>query len=64
MLAGTDTGPLDTNHAELGMDPLDALLVELERIQGHESTLRAAVANNKPIVVHPRPEVWHTRVPP
>lgn len=40
------------------MDPLDALVSELERIEGHESTLQDALANNKAVVVHPRPEVW------
>ena len=50
--------PLDETIAELEVDPLDALIAELERIEGHETTLRDAVANNKPIVVHPRPEVW------
>ena len=39
------------------MDPLDALIAELERIEGHETTLQNAVANNKPVVVHPKPEV-------
>ena len=40
------------------MDTLDALISELERIEGHESTLQDALANNKAVVVHPRPEVW------
>ena len=40
------------------MDPLDALICELERIEGHESTLQDVLANNKAVVVHPRPEVW------
>ena len=50
--------PLDQIIAELEVDPLDALIAELERIEGHETALQDAVANNKPIVVHPRPEVW------
>ena len=39
------------------IDPLDALIAELERIEGHETTLQSAIANSAAIVVHPRPEV-------
>ena len=41
------------------VDPLDALIAELGRIEGHQTVLQDAVANNKAVVVHPRPEVWH-----
>lgn len=39
------------------VDPLDALIVELERIQEQQTTLKDAVQHGKPIVVHPRKEV-------
>lgn len=39
------------------VDPLDALIVELERIREQQSTLKDAVQHGKPIVVHPRKEV-------
>ncbi|CAL5228811.1 g12011 [Coccomyxa viridis] len=48
--------PLDGILAELEVDPLDALIAELERIEGHEAMLQDAVANDKAVVVHPRPE--------
>ena len=61
-LAGAiDIDPLDEVLAELEVDPLDALIAELNRIEGHETLLQDAVANNKAVVVHPRPEVWHLR---
>lgn len=47
------------------IDPLDALIVELERIEGQQVTLKDAVQNSKPIVVHPRREVgsWYPTYP-
>ena len=43
------------------VDPLDALSAELERIEGQQVTLKDAVQNSKPIVVHPRKEVSNAR---
>ena len=64
-LAGAhNADPLDEILAELEVDPLDALIAELERIEGHETTLQDAVANNKAVVVHPRPEVMPVNVIP
>ncbi|KAK9904176.1 hypothetical protein WJX75_006043 [Coccomyxa subellipsoidea] len=42
----------DEEHA----DPLDALIAELERIEGQQVTIKDAVQHSKPIVVHPRKE--------
>jgi hypothetical protein len=39
------------------VDPLDAMINELERIETQQVTLKEAVKQNKPIVVYPRPEV-------
>ncbi len=39
------------------VDPLDALIIELERIREQQTTLKDAVQHGKPIVVHPRKEV-------
>ncbi len=41
------------------VDPLDALIAELERIEGQQVTLKDAVHSRTPIVVHPRKEVGH-----
>lgn len=45
------------------MDPLDALIAELERIEGQQVTIKDAVQNSKPIVVHPRKEVSNMQQP-
>lgn len=56
------TDPLDEVLAELEVDPLDALIAELDRIVGHETMLQDAVADNKAVVVHPRPEVCQSEI--
>lgn len=45
-----------------GVDPLDALIAELERIEGQETTIQDAIAHNVAVVVHPRPEVQNHEI--
>ena len=61
LAGGITTDHLDEILAELEVDPLDALIAELDRIERHETMLHDAVANNKAVVVHPRPEVRQIR---